>query len=105
MHDDALKAPPDERLERIVAHLKKYNYPQLSEAQITEILSRGDSRCWRASTSNDGEQEFLLGWALDTLSNWESRGFAVAKNRQGPARVAGYDAGQSARPSLQPADA
>jgi hypothetical protein len=87
--DAALKAPPDERLGRIVAHLKKYNYPNLPEAQISEILSRGDNRFWRAATATEGEQEFLLGWALDILINWESRDFDVAKNRQDAARLAG----------------
>jgi hypothetical protein len=104
MIDAALKAPPDERLERIVAHLKKYNYPQLSEAQITEILSRGDSRFWRAATSNDGEQEFLLGWALDILINWVSRDFDVAKNRQDAARLAGNGEVEASLSWLEAAD-
>jgi len=104
MIDAALKAPPDERLGRIVAHLKKYNYPQLSEAQITEILSRGDNRFWRAATSNDGEQEFLLGWALDILINWESRDFDVAKNRQDAARLAGNGEVEASFSWLEAAD-
>jgi hypothetical protein len=104
MIDAALKAPPDERLGRIVAHLKKYNYPQLSEAQITEILSRGDSRFWRAATSNAGEQEFLLGWALDILINWESRDFDVAKNRQDAARLAGNGEVEASLSWLEAAD-
>jgi hypothetical protein len=104
MIDAALKAPPNERLGRIVAHLKKYNYPQLSEAQITEILSRGDNRFWRAATSNDGEQEFLLGWALDILINWESRDFDVAKNRQDAARLAGNGEVEASLSWLEAAD-
>ena len=104
MIDAALKAPPDERLGRIVAHLKKYNYPQLSEAQITEILSRGDNRFWRAATSNDGEQEFLLGWALDILINWESRDFDVAKNRQDATRLAGNGEVEASLSWLEAAD-
>jgi hypothetical protein len=89
MLDAALNASPDERLERIVAHLKKYNYPHLPEPRIAEILSRGDNRFWLAATSSEGEQEFLMGWALDILINWESKDFDVAKNRQDAARLAG----------------
>jgi hypothetical protein len=104
MLDAALKAPPDERLGRIVAHIKKYNYPQLPEAQITEILSRGDNRFWQAATSKEGEQEFLLGWALDTVINWESRDFDVAKDRQDAARLAGYGEVQASLSWLEAAD-
>src|SRR5712672_3633533 len=89
MLEAARNASPDERLERIVAHLKKYNYPHLPEARIAEILSRGDNRFWLAATSSEGEQEFLMGWALDILINWESKDFDVAKNRPAAPRPAG----------------
>ena len=56
--------------------------PQLPKSQITEILSRGDNQFWRAATSKEGEQEFLLGWALDILINWEIEGL---RRREEPA--------------------
>ena len=86
MIDAALNGPPDERLGRIVAHLKQYNYPQLTEAQIAEILSRGDNRFWRAATSGEGEQEFMMGWALDILINWVA---TSTSRRTGRTRRAG----------------
>ena len=67
-------------------------------------LSRGDNRFWRAATSNDGEQEFLLGWALDILINWESRDFDVAKNRQDAARLAGNGEVEASLSWLEAAD-
>jgi hypothetical protein len=85
---DAVHAPPAERLQRLVAHVKKYHYPELSDAQISEVLSRGGSRYWLVTESGEGEQEYLLGWMIDILMNWETRDFDVARNRQDAARLA-----------------
>jgi hypothetical protein len=86
---EAVHAPPAEQLQRLVAHIKKYHYPDLSEATIAEILSRGDNRYWRASETGEGEQEYLLGWMLDILIDWETRDFDIAKDRKDAARLAG----------------
>jgi hypothetical protein len=86
---DASHAPPAERLQRLVAHVKKYHYPNLPEAKIAEVLSRGDNRYWNLAESSEGEQEYLLGWMIDILLNWETRDFDVAKDRQDAARLAG----------------
>jgi lysophospholipase L1-like esterase len=86
---DAVHAPPAEQLARLVSHVKKYHYPDLSEAQIAEVLSRGSNRYWHAGDQSEGEQEYLLGWMIDILMNWETRDFDVAKDRQDAARLAG----------------
>jgi hypothetical protein len=86
---DAVHAPPVEQLPRLVAHVKKYHYPDLSDARITEVLSRGDNRYLRVSEQGEGEHEYLLGWMIDILMNWETRDFDVAKNLQDAARLAG----------------
>jgi hypothetical protein len=85
-----LSAPPDERLGRLAAHVKKYHYPRLSEEQIAEILSRGNNRYLSLAAPTEGEQEYLLGWMIDILMSWEARDFDVAKNRQDAPRLAGY---------------
>ena len=41
------------------------------------------------SEQGEGEHEYLLGWMIDILMNWETRDFDVAKNRQDAARLAG----------------
>jgi hypothetical protein len=79
----------EQQLQRLVAHVKKYHYPNLSEAKIAEVLSRGDNRYWRVSETGEGEQEYLLGWMLDILIDWETRDFDVAKDRKDAARLAG----------------
>jgi hypothetical protein len=89
MLHDAAHAPPSEQLPRLVAHVKKYHYPDLSEAKIAEVLSRGGNRYWRVGDHSECEQECLLGWMIDILMHWESRDFDVAKDRQDAARLAG----------------
>ena len=86
---DEVHAPAAEQLRRLVAHIKKYHYPNLSEAKIAEVLSRGDNRYWWASETGEGEQEYLLGWMIDILIDWETRDFDVAKDRKDAARLAG----------------
>ena len=65
MLDDDLHAPPAERTGRLVAHVRKYYYPELSEEKIREVLSRGDDRLWRQAERHPGEQDYLMGWMLD----------------------------------------
>jgi hypothetical protein len=89
MLHDAAHAPPSEQLPRLVAHVKKYHYPDLSEAKIAEVLSRGGNRYWRVGDHSECEQEYLLGWMIDILMHWETRDFDVAKDRQDAARLAG----------------
>lgn len=87
---DEVHAPPAERLQRLVAHIKKYHYPDMPEAKIAEVLSRGDNRYWQiADAKKGGEQEYLLGWMIDILLNWETRDFEVAKDRKDAVRLAG----------------
>jgi hypothetical protein len=89
MLDGYMRAPPGERTGRLVAHVRKYYYPELSEEKIREILSRGDDRLWRIVEDNAVEQEYLLGWVLDILLSWEARDFDVAKDRAEATRRVG----------------
>jgi len=84
---DAVHAPPAERLPRLVAHIKKYYFPQHSDAEIGEVLSRGGGRFWRELGSPEGEREFLLGWTLANLLSWETGTFGVAASVQDARRL------------------
>jgi hypothetical protein len=86
---DILHAPPGEQLQRLVAHVRKYYYPDLSEAQIREVLSRGDDRFWRKAAHHEGEQEDLVGWMLKVLVGLETGTVDIVKNRQDAPRLAG----------------
>ena len=85
---DAVTASADQRVQRLAAHIKKYRYPALSEARIAEILSRGDSRFLDIALPHDGEQDYLMGWALDILMSWETGTWPVASSRQDATRLA-----------------
>jgi hypothetical protein len=86
---DVLHAPPGERLQRLVVHVRKYYYPDLSEAEISEVLSRGDDRFWREAEHHEGEQEDLVGWMLNILVGWETGTVDIVKSREDAARLAG----------------
>jgi hypothetical protein len=86
---DDLKAPPGERTGRLVAHVKKYYYPDLPEEKIREVLARDNDRLWRLAERNPDEQEYLMGWMLNNLVSWETNDFEVAKSRLDATRLAG----------------
>jgi hypothetical protein len=85
----AVTAPPEERMKRIVAYAKTYRFPDLPEARIAEVLSRGDYRFASIALPQDGEQEYLLDWMFDTLMSWETTDYDVAKSPEDAARLAG----------------
>jgi hypothetical protein len=85
----AITAPVEERLERVVSHVKTY-YPNVPDKQLAEILSRGDNRLLDiALPKQQGEQEYLLDWMFSTLLSWEARDFEVATGPQDGARLGG----------------
>ena len=84
---EALRAPASEQQARLVAHMKKYHYPNLPDARIAEILSRGDGRYWKITENSGPEQEFCwAGWS--TSLNWETS-ISTFPRPQGRARLAG----------------
>jgi hypothetical protein len=86
LHEYA-RAPTAEAAERLVRHVKRYYYPNLPDERIREVLTRGDGRFWRVAQDNRVEQEYLFGWELDILVNWETRDFEVPKNREDAPRL------------------
>jgi hypothetical protein len=67
-----LDLPPAERLERIAGHMKRNYHPRLDEATIREILSRGDGRFWTAFARRPADREFLAGWLVSGMIDWET---------------------------------
>lgn len=87
---DAVTAPAEERLRRIVSHVRTYHAPNVPEERLAEILSRGDNRLFDIATPRgQGEQEYLMDWMLGTLMSWEARDFEVAASRADGVRLAG----------------
>ena len=78
-----LKLPADQRLDRIVQHLKRNYYPRLSEEVIREILSRGGDRFWTAFARPHPDQEFLAGWLLSGMIDWETGTWTMPRDCRG----------------------
>jgi hypothetical protein len=86
---EAVTAPTEERLKRVVSYVKTYHFPDVSEEKLSEILSRGDQRFIDIARPNQGdEQEYLLDWMFATLLSWETADFEVARSREDAVRLA-----------------
>jgi hypothetical protein len=85
----AITAPPEDRLKRLVNYIRTYHFPELSEARIAEILSRGNNRFLDIALPHDGEQEYLLDWMFHSLMSWETWDFKVPATREDAAQFAG----------------
>jgi hypothetical protein len=86
---EAVTAPPQERLLRTVSYVHTYHFPEVSEAKIAEVLSRGGNRLLEIALPHAGEQEYLLDWMFDSLMSWESGSFEAPSDRQDASRFAG----------------
>jgi hypothetical protein len=84
-----LKLPADQRLDRIVRHLKRNYYPRLSEEAIREILSRGGDRFWTAFARPHPDQEFLAGWLLSGMIDWETGTWTMPRTAEEADRLDG----------------
>jgi hypothetical protein len=89
--NDAVDKPPGERMEILVGHMKKYYFPGLSEATIREILSRGDEKFWNAFSSKSSNRQFLMGWMLYGLIDWETGAWPVPKDSMDADRMLDMD--------------
>jgi hypothetical protein len=55
--------PAEQRVPRLVQHMKRYYYPELGEERLTEIIERGGEGFWRPFE----KQEALQGWLVNLL--------------------------------------
>ena len=67
----ALRKSPAERLETFVQFVKK-DYPDKDEAAIREVLARAGEKFWNAFAPRELDQEFLAGWILRLMVDWET---------------------------------
>ena len=84
-----LKLPADDRLDRVVQHLKRNYYPRLSEEVIREILSRGDGRFWTAFDKPAPDRQFLAGWLLSGMIDWETGTWTMPRDAEEADRLDG----------------
>lgn len=65
------RLPPAERTPALVRHVKRYYYPDLSEAQIAAIFGRDGDAFWQAYASGKVDDESLQGWLLNLMTKSE----------------------------------
>jgi hypothetical protein len=83
------KLPADQRLDRVVQHLKRDHYPRLAEDTIREILSRGGGRFWTAFDKPPPDREFLASWLLSGMIDWETGNWKMPRDAEEADRLAG----------------
>jgi hypothetical protein len=69
--DRIVEMPPDQRLEQLSEHARRYYAPAASTEQIKEILSRGEDRLWSEARPRRFDREMLPGWVINRVVNWE----------------------------------
>ena len=83
------KLPADERLDRVTRHLKQNYFPRLGEGTIREILSRGNGRFFTAFDKAGPDREFLMGWLLSGMINWETGTWTMPRDAEEADRMDG----------------
>jgi len=84
-----LKLPADERLERVVQHVRRNYHPRLSEETIREILMRDGGRFWTAFDRAAPDREFLAGWLLAGMVDWETGTWKMPRDAEEADRMDG----------------
>lgn len=74
------RKPPAERLDYFVRHMRTHYYPNVDEATVREILSRGGNRLWTAFRPRPADREFVQGWLLGSMIDWETGTWEVPRN-------------------------
>jgi hypothetical protein len=86
---DAISKPPEsDGLARLVDHLRKYRFPELSGAQVSDIVGAGEQRLLRTAAHQTAEPEFMLPWMVDALVANTVATYDVPTNREEAARMA-----------------
>lgn len=72
-----IKKPRAERIDAMVRIIKNYYYPDKDEGVIREILSRGGDSFWEPFEQNDRDREYLQGWWIAGMVDWETGAWSV----------------------------
>ena len=75
--------PSAEPVAEVARHMRLHYYPRLSEETIAEILLRGGGRLHKAARNRTHDREFLGGWLLSGIIDWETGQLARSARRRG----------------------
>lgn len=81
--------PAAEPVTEVARHMRLHYFPKLSEATISEILLRGDGRLHHAARNRRHDREFLGGWLLSGIIDWETGDWPVPVNADEAGQMVG----------------
>ena len=81
--------PSAEPVATVARHMRKHYYPKLSEEAISEILLRGDGRLHYAARHRRNDREYIGGWLLSGIIDWETGTWPVPRNADEAMQMAG----------------
>ena len=78
--NDVMKKPRNERAALLAEYLKANYFPDKRRETIREILDRGGDAFWLPFEHKGAEPEFLEGWLLSSMIDWETGTWLVPQN-------------------------
>jgi hypothetical protein len=81
--------PSAEPVAEVARHLRLHYFPKLDEERIAEILRRGDGRLQKAAARRAQDREFLGGWLLSGIVDWETGDWPVPRDAAEAAQMVG----------------
>lgn len=85
-------APANERATRLAAHVRQHYHPNLTEEAVREVFVRDGGAFWQAFERREPDREYLLGWLVRSIVDWETGSGTV------PASVAEAERSLDTRP-------
>ncbi|HET9352726.1 MAG TPA: hypothetical protein VFO32_01895 [Sphingomicrobium sp.] len=81
--------PSAEPVTKVARHMRLHYFPKMSEEAITELLLRGGGRLHTAARYRTHDREYLGGWLLSGIIEWETGSWAVPRDAEEAVRMAG----------------
>ena len=81
--------PSAEPVAEVARHMQRHYYPRLSEETIAQILLRGGGRLHKAASNRGNDREYLGGWLLSGIIDWETGSWSVPRDAEEAAQMAG----------------
>jgi hypothetical protein len=81
--------PSAEPVAQVARHMRSHYFPRMSEEAITELLLRGGGRLHKAARYRTHDREYLGGWLLSGIIDWETGSWPVPRDAEEAAQMVG----------------
>lgn len=78
LNSDVLSRPRSDRAGLLADYFKRHYFPDKDRETMREILGRGGDAFWAAFEHKGEDPEFLAGWLLASMIDWETGTWLVA---------------------------